>query len=128
MKVFKKDSEESRGIREADDDGEDVRVLSNSSSDDSENGDDNDDGDDSDVGDGSGGNDNNGGNNSDDRGTYSLESHTQGLSLTSNQHYGVGYGYDYRPQLERSTSISIGLSTYRKDYYDFMPHRNSMWK
>ena len=60
-------SEESRGTREADDDGgEDVRVLSSISSDD-ENGDDNDDGDGSDEGDGGGGDDdNNGGNNSAD--------------------------------------------------------------
>ena len=28
------------------------------------------------------------------------------------------YIHDYRPQLERSTSTSIGLSTYRRDDYD----------
>jgi len=50
------------------------------------------------------------------------------LSLTSDQHYGVTYVHDYRPQLEKSTSTSIGLSTYRRDEYDddFVPHRNSM--
>ena len=51
----------------------------------------------------------------------------QRLSLTSCQYYGVGYIYDYRAQLERSTSTSTGLSTYSRDDYDddFM-HRNSM--
>ena len=100
-----------------------MRVLSSSNSDDSEDGNDNDD---SDGSDGGGGDDNNEGNNSADRGTYSLESHMQMLSLTSGQHYGVTYVYDYRPQLERFTSTNIGLSTYRIDDYDndFMPHRN----
>ena len=81
-------SEESRGIREADGDdgGEDVRVLSNSSSNDGEDGNDNDDDDGNDDGNGSGGDDdNNGGNNSVDGGTYRLEGHMQGLSLTSGQ-------------------------------------------
>jgi len=50
--------------------------------------------------------------------TYSLEGHMQMLSLTSGQHYGVTYIYDYRPQLERSTSTNIGLSTYHRDDYD----------
>ena len=78
-------SEESRSIRETDDDnGEDVRVLSSSSSDDDENGDDNDD---SDGGDGD--DDNNGDNNSDDGGTCSLEAHMPGLSLIACQHYGM---------------------------------------
>ena len=40
------------------------------------------------------------------------------LSLKSGQHYGVTYVHDYRPQLERFTSTSIGLSTYHKDDYD----------
>ena len=39
------------------------------------------------------------------------------LSLTSAQYYDVRYGYNYRPQLERFTSTSIGLSTYRRDDY-----------
>ena len=57
----------------------------------------------------------------------SLEGYMQGLSLTSSQHYGVGYGYVYRPQLERFTNTSIDLSTYRRDDYDdFVPHRNLM--
>ena len=102
-------SEESRGIRETnnDDGGKDVRILSSSSSDDGEDGDDNDDND------GSGGDDdNNEGNNSADRGTYSLEGHMQMLSLTSGQHYDVTYVYDYRPQLERCTSTrSVYLLT-----------------
>ena len=43
------------------------------------------------------------------------------------QHYGVTYVYDYRPQLERSMSIIISSSTYRRDDYDdFVPPRNSM--
>ena len=100
-----------------------MRVLSSSSSDDGEDGDDNDDHDGS-----SGDDDNNEGTNSTDEGTYSLKGHIQMLSLTSGQHYGVTYIHDYRPQLERSTSTSIGLSTYRRDDYDddFVPHRNSM--
>jgi len=104
-----------------------VRVLSSSSSDDGEDGDDNDD---SDGGDGDSGDDgNNEGNNSTDEWTYSLEGHMQMLSLKSGQHYGVTYAHDYRPQLERSTSTSISLSTYRRDDYDdFVPHHNSMWK
>jgi len=42
----------------------------------------------------------------------------------------VGYGYDYRPQRERSMSTSIDLSIYRENDYDddFVSHRNSMWK
>ena len=107
-----------------------MRVLSSSSSDDGEDGDDNDD---SDGGDGGGGgDDNNEGNNSADGGTYgvtySLEGHMQMLSLASGQHYGVTYVHDYISQLDRSTSTSIGLSTYRRDDYDddFMSHRNSM--
>ena len=100
-----------------------MRVLSNSSSDDDEDGDDNDDSDG-----GSGDEDNNESNNSTDEGTYSLKGHIQMLSLTLGQHYGVTYIHDYKPQLERSTSTSIGLSTYRRDDYDdnFMPHRNLM--
>ena len=113
------------------DDGgdEDVRVLSNSSSDDGEDSDDNDDSDGSNGGDGgSGDDDNNEGNNSVDGETYSLEGHMQMLSLTSSQQYDVTYVHEYRSQLERSTSTSIGLSTYRRDDYDddFVPHRNSM--
>ena len=92
-----------------------MRVLSSSSSDDGE-GDDNDD---SNGGDGGGvDDDNNEGNNSNGGGTYSLEGHMQMLSLTSSQYYGVTYVHDYRPQLERSTSTSIYLSTYRRDDYD----------
>ena len=105
-----------------------MRVLSSSSS---EDGDDNDDSDSNDGGNGGGGDDdNNGDNNNVGGGTYSLEGHMQGLSLTSGQDYGVRYVHDYRPQLERYTSTSIGLSTYRRDNYDndFVPHRNSMWK
>ena len=103
-----------------------MRILSKSNSDDGEDGDDNDDNDSSDGG--AGGDDNNGVNNSADGGANSLEGHMQGLSLTSGQHYDVTYIYDYRPQLERSTSTSISLSTYRKDDYDddFVLHRNSM--
>jgi len=83
-----------------------------SSSNDGEDGDDNDDGD------GSGSDDdNNRGNNCVDGGIYSLEGHIQGLSL-SDQYYGVRYGYDYRPQLKRSMSTSIGLSTFHRDDYD----------
>ena len=97
-----------------------MKVLSSSSSDD---GDDNDDGKDSD-----GDDDNIGGNNSTDGETYNFEGHMQGLSLISSQHYGVTYVHDYIPQLERSTSTSIGLSTYSRDDYDddFVSHRNSM--
>ena len=105
-----------------------MRILSSSSSDDGEDGDDNDG---SDGGDGGGGdNDNNEGKNSANRGTYNLESHKQMLSLTLGQCYGVTYVHDYRPQLERSTSTSIGLSTSRRDIYDddFVSHRNSIWK
>jgi len=123
-------SEESRSIREIDDDdanggGKDVRVLSNPSSDGGEDGGDNDDGDSSD-----GGDDNNGGNNSVDGGTYNLEGHIQELILTSDQHYCVGYDYDYRPQLEKFMSTSTGLSAYRENDYDndFVPHRNLLWK
>ena len=99
-----------------------MRVLSSSISDDGEDGDN----DDSDGG--SGDDDNNECNNSTDEGTYSLKGHIQMLSLTSDQHYGLTYIHNYRPQLERSTSTSIGLSTYRRDDYDddFVPHRNSM--
>ena len=102
-----------------------MRVLSSSDSDD---GDDNDDSDGSDGGDGGGGDDdNNEGNNSADGGTYSLEGHMQMLILTSGQHYGVTYVHDYRSQLDRSMSTSIGLSTYRRDDYDdFVFHHNSM--
>ena len=66
--------------------------------------------------------------NSTDGGTYSLEGRMQMLSLISGQHYGVTYVHDYRSQLERYMSTSIGLSTYRRDDYDdnFVPHRNSM--
>ena len=42
----------------------------------------------------------------------------QGSNLTSDQYYGVGYGYDYIPQRERFTSTSISLSTYRGDDYN----------
>ena len=59
-------NEKSRGIREVDDDGEDVRFLSSSSSNDGEDGDNNDDGDSSDGG--GGDDDNNRGNNSADGG------------------------------------------------------------
>ena len=102
--------------------------LSSSSSDDGE--DDNDDCDGNDGGNGGGGDDdNNGGNNSANGGSYSLEGHMQLLSLTSGQDYCVRYVHDYRPQLERSTSTNINLSTYYRDYDDdFVPHRNSMWK
>ena len=103
-----------------------MRILSSSTSNDGEDGDDNDD---SDGGDGdSGDDDNNEDNNSTDEGTYSLKCHIQMLSLTSGQHYGVTYIHDYRPQLERSMSTSIDLSTYRRDDYDddFVPHHNSM--
>ena len=72
----------------------------------------------SDGGDGGGGNDNNKGNNSTDGGTYSLEGHMQMLSLKLGQYYGVTYVHNYKPQLERSTRTSIGLSTYRRDDYD----------
>ena len=105
-----------------------MRVLSSSSSDDGEDGDDNDDNDD---GDGGGvDDDNNEGNNSADEGTYSLEGHMQMLSSKSSQEYGVTYVHDYRPQLERSTCTSIGLSTYCRDDYDddFVPHLNLIWK
>ena len=105
-----------------------MRVLSSSSSDDGEDGDD-DDGDSSDGGDGGGGDDdNNEGNNSTNGGTYSLEGHMQMLSLTSCQHYGVTYVYDYKPQLERYMSINIDLSIYRRDDYDddFVLHHNLM--
>ena len=100
-----------------------MRVLSSSSTDDGDDGDDNDDSDDD-----YGVDDNNEGNNSADGGTYSLEGHMQMLSLTSGQYYGVTYVHDYRLQLKRFTSTSIGLSTYRRDDYndDFVPHRNSM--
>ena len=114
-------SEESRGVREAEnDDGEDVRVLSSSNSDDGEYSDDD--------YDGGGVNDNNGGNNNVDGGTYSLECHIQELSLTSSQHYGVGYGYSHRPQLERSASTGTDFSTFHRDDAndDFVPHRNSI--
>ena len=88
-----------------------MRVLSSSNSDDGEDGDDNDNRDSSDSGDGGDGDDNNGGNNSAYRETYSLKGHMQGLSLTSAQHYDVGYIYDYRPQLERFTKRSTSTST-----------------
>ena len=89
----------------------------------SEDGDDNDDSDDD-----NGDDDNNEDNNSTDERTYSLKGHIQMLSLTLGQYYGVTYIHDYRSQLERSTSTSISLSTYRRDDYDddFVPHRNSM--
>ena len=91
-------SKESRGIREANDDGgEDVRVLFSSNSGDGEDGDD----------DYDGGGDNNGGNNGADRETYNLEGHMQVLNLTSSQHYGLGYGYDHIPQLDRSSSTIL---------------------
>ena len=78
-------------------------VLSSSTSDDGEDGDDNDD---NDGGNGGGGDDdNNKGNNSADGGIYSFEDHMQILSLTLGQHYGVTYVHNYRPQLERSTSL-----------------------
>ena len=66
--------------------------------------------------------------NSADGGTYSFEGHMQMLSLTSDQHYGVTYVHDYKPQLEIYMSTSIGLSTYRRDDYDddFVLHHNSM--
>ena len=103
-----------------------MRVLSSSNSDDGEDGDDDDGGD---GDDGGGGDDNNGGNNNTNRGTYSLEGHMQGLCLTSSQHYGVGYGFDHRPQLEKSAGISTGFSTYcRDDYDDFVFHHNLIWK
>jgi len=102
-----------------------VRILSSSTSDGGEDGDDNDDNDGGD--DGGGDDDHNEGNNSADEGTYSLKGHMQMLSLTSGQHYGVTYVHNYRPQLERYMSTSIGLSTYRIDYDDdFVLHRNSM--
>ena len=104
-----------------------MRVLFNSSGDDGEDGDDNND---SDGGDGGGGDDNNEDNNSTDGRIYSLKGHVQILSLTSGQHYGVPYIHDYRPQLERFTSTSIDLSTYRRDDYDddFVSNHNSIWK
>ena len=39
-------------------------------------------------------------------GYYSLEGHIQGLSLTSDQHYSVGYCYGHILQLERFASTS----------------------
>ena len=50
------------------------------------------------------------------------------LCLTLGQHNGVTYVHDYRPQFEKFTSTSIGLSTYRRDDYDddCVSHRNSM--
>jgi len=51
------------------------------------------------------------------QGYHSLEGYMHGLCLTSDQYYGVGYGYVHEPQLERSVSTSISR------YYDGTRHR-----
>ena len=39
----------------------------------------------------------------------------QGLGLTASQHYGVGYDYGHKAQLERSASTITDFSTYWRD-------------